>query len=137
MPRLKKLVEQLGLQDRVILTGELGDARPAYAACDVVVLPSGQPEPFGGVVIEAMCMAKPVIATAVGGSPDQVIDGETGFLVPPADAQALASKILFLYNNPATREEMGQHGFERARNHFGIRQMVDKVESIYSELLAE
>jgi glycosyltransferase involved in cell wall biosynthesis len=70
----------------VVLTGELADPKPAYAAMDVFVLPSAQPEPFGGVVLEAMAMRRPVVATAIGGSVDQVVDGETGFLVPPGDA---------------------------------------------------
>ncbi len=83
--RLRELVEQLGVQDRIIFTGELADPRPAYAGMDVLALTSAQPEPFGNVVIEAMGMGLPVIATNIGGSVDQVLDGVTGFLVPPAD----------------------------------------------------
>jgi glycosyltransferase involved in cell wall biosynthesis len=134
LPRLKVLIDELKLRDRVIFTGELADAGPAYSICDIVVLPSAQPEPFGGVVIEAMCAGKPVVATAVGGSLDQIVDGETGFLVPPADPEALAGKILMLIKAPELRKRMGEAGMQRARSHFNVRQMVEKLEAIYSEV---
>jgi glycosyltransferase involved in cell wall biosynthesis len=134
LPRLRALIDELNLRDRVIFTGELTDARPAYAVCDILVLPSAQPEPFGGVVIEAMGMGKPVIATAIGGSLDQIVDGKTGFLVPPADPNALADKILTLAKNPELMKRMGQAGMERARTHFDVRQMVEKLEAIYSAI---
>jgi glycosyltransferase involved in cell wall biosynthesis len=135
LPRLRALVDELKLKEHVVFTGELVDTRPACAACDVVVLPSAQPEPFGGVVIEAMCMGKPVVATAIGGSLDQVVQGETGFLVPPADPKALADKILILIKNAALRKRMGGAGINRARTHFDTHQMVSKLEAIYSEVL--
>ena len=69
---------------------------PAYAAMNVFVLPSAQPEPFGGVVMEAMCMGLPVVATNIGGSVEQVAEGETGYLVSPGDAGALADKLELL-----------------------------------------
>jgi glycosyltransferase involved in cell wall biosynthesis len=133
--RLRSLVEESDLRDRVVFTGELPDARPAYAASDVVVLPSAQPEPFAGVVMEAMCMGKPIIATAVGGSLDQVVDGQTGYLVPPADPDALAEKILILLEDPALRKRMGEAGAERVRMHFNLQQMVEKLEAIYLKIL--
>jgi glycosyltransferase involved in cell wall biosynthesis len=134
LPRLRALIDELNLRDRVILTGELADARPAYAVCDIFVLPSAQPEPFGGVVIEAMGMGKPVVATAIGGSLDQIVDGETGFLVPPGNPTALADKILTLAENPELMKRMGEAGMERARTHFDVRQMVEKLEAIYSAI---
>jgi len=136
LPRLRALIDQLNLGDRVIFTGELADARPAYAVCDIFVLPSAQPEPFGGVVIEAMCMGKPVIATAIGGSLDQIVDGKTGFLVPPARPDLLADKILMLVKDPELRRRMGQAGMERARTHFDVCQMVERLESVYSTIPA-
>jgi glycosyltransferase involved in cell wall biosynthesis len=135
--RLLALVEELGLQDRFVFTGELPDARPAYAGADVVVLPSGQAEPFAGVVLEAMAMGKPVIATAVGGSPDQVVDGKTGYLVPPADSAALADKIRVLLERPELGKRMGEAGRERIRTELGIRRTLDKLENIYTEVLTE
>ena len=136
LPRLRALIDQLNLGDRVIFTGELVDVRPAYAVCDIFVLPSAQPEPFGGVVIEAMCMGKPVIATAIGGSLDQIVDGKTGFLVPPARPDLLADKILMLAKDPELRLRMGQAGMERARTRFDVCQMVERLEAVYSTIRA-
>jgi glycosyltransferase involved in cell wall biosynthesis len=136
LDQLQTLIAKLDLTNNVILTGEIDDARSAYAACDVLVLPSGQAEPFGGVVVEAMFMKKPVIATNVGGSAEQVIDGETGFLVPPRDAEALAARLLLLHDNPVLRRAMGEAGRRRAEDQFTLEQMMTKLKVIYLELLA-
>jgi glycosyltransferase involved in cell wall biosynthesis len=135
LEQLHDLVDKLTLKDRVIFTGELPDARPAYAASDVLALPSAQPEPFAGVVMEAMAMGKPVIATAIGGSLDQVTDGQTGYLVPPADPSALAEKIRVLVEDPNLRRRMGEAGAERVRTHFGVDRMVQVLQGIYSEVV--
>jgi glycosyltransferase involved in cell wall biosynthesis len=134
LPRLRSLVKQVEMSDRVVFTGEIADARPAYAALDVFVLTSAQPEPFGGVVMEAMCMSKPVIATALGGSLDQVVEGETGFLIPPADPDALAEKILILLKDQTLRMRMGAAARKRIETHFTLSQMIKKIETIYLEL---
>ena len=134
LPRLRSLVEQVGMSDHVVFTGEIPDARPAYAALDVFVLPSAQAEPFGGVVMEAMGMGKPVIASAVGGSLDQVVEGETGFLVPPANAEAIATKIRTLLEDPKLRIQMGQAGKSRIETRFSLQQMTERIEQIYSDL---
>jgi glycosyltransferase involved in cell wall biosynthesis len=134
LPRLRSLVEQVGMSDRVVFTGEIADARPAYAALDVFVLTSAQPEPFGGVVMEAMSMSKPVIATALGGSLDQVVESETGFLIPPADPDALAEKILILLKDQALRMRMGAAARKRIETHFTLSQMIKKIEALYLEL---
>lgn len=133
---LRALVEELNLQDRVILTGEFPDSSVVYAGADVLVLPSAQPEPFAGVVMEAMVMEKPVIATAVGGSLDQVVDGETGYLIPPGDPVMLAEKIRLLMADPEMRSRMGKAGAIRVRDVFNLRQMVEKMEGVYREVLA-
>ncbi len=86
--------------------------------------------------MEAMAMAKPVVATAVGGSLDQVVDGETGYLVPPADPSALAERILTLLQVPDLRRRMGEAGRERIRTHFDFACMVEQLAKIYGEVLA-
>jgi len=133
---LKERVQALGIEDRVTFTGELSDPRSAYAAFDVFVLPSGQPEPFGGVVMEAMAMGLPVVATAIGGSVDQVAEGETGFLVPPADPLAMADRIERLLRDPDLRGRMSQAGPRRIRECFSLDRMVSRLESLYTELTA-
>lgn len=129
---LKDLVEHLELHDSVVFTGELDDPRSAYAAMDLLVLPSAQPEPFGGVIMEAMAMKLPVIATAIGGPLEVVVDGVTGFLVAPGDAEALAEKIEFLYRERGTAAQMGHQGYLRLCEKFDLRRMVAEVEQVYT-----
>ena len=130
-----ELVEELGVQDQIIFTGELADPRPAYAGMDVLTLTSAQPEPFGNVVMEAMGMGLPVIATNIGGSLDQVLDGVTGFLVPPADPAALAAAIQKLMSNSELRRRMGEAAASRVQERFSITEMTAKIEAIIGEAL--
>ena len=132
LEQMKTLSSELGLEDKVLFTGELADPRPAYAAMDIFVLPSAQPEPFGGVVMEAMCYGLPVVGTAIGGTTEQIADGETGFLVPPADPQALASALTKMRSDPALRRRMGAAGRERVISRFSLDRMVGKIEEIYT-----
>ena len=123
-----RIATELGVEENVVFTGELPDARGAYAAMDALALTSAQPEPFGNVVMEAMGMAVPVIATNIGGSLDQVLDGVTGFLIPPADPKALAEAVEKLMINPELRQRMGAAGAERLRRNFSLEAMVRKIE---------
>lgn len=132
---LRQMVRDGGLESDVIFTGELADPRPAYSAMDVFVLPSAQPEPFGGVVMEAMSMALPVVATAIGGSVEQVAEGVSGFLVPPADAEALAAKLEILIRDAALRQRLGAAGRERVRERFSLKEMVAKLARHYEDCL--
>ena len=133
---LQDIVREHGLLDDVVFTGELKDTRPAYAAMSIFVLPSAQPEPFGGVVMEAMCMSLPVIATNIGGSVEQVADGESGFLVPPNDPVALAAKLELLLRDEALRKSFGEAGRRRIAERFTLNGMVEKIVGVYDECLA-
>jgi glycosyltransferase involved in cell wall biosynthesis len=135
LTRLRQLIQDLRVADDVIFTGELEDVKPAYGAMDVFVLPSAQPEPFGGVVLEAMAMRRPVIATAIGGSLDQVEDGKTGFLIPPGNSQALADRLATLLLDADLRREMGEAGYDRLAACFSIPQMVARIENVYRTAL--
>jgi glycosyltransferase involved in cell wall biosynthesis len=102
------------------------------AAADVVVLPSvfeGMPN----VVLEAMAMGCPVIATAVGGSKELVRHGETGLLVPPADPAALANALLELATSPERRSGMRARSREIAKACHGIEHMIHSIEQLYVE----
>lgn len=132
---LRELVAARALSAQVTLVGELPDVRWAYPALDVLVLPSAQPEPFGGVVMEAMAMGVPVIATAVGGSVEQVAEGQTGLLVPPADPAALAAAIARLMDDPSLRRRMADAGPARIREHFDLGQMVSRLVAVYERVL--
>jgi glycosyltransferase involved in cell wall biosynthesis len=135
LKRLQNLIKELDVGEQVFFTGELSDTRPAYAAMDALVLTSAQPEPFGNVVVEAMGMGLPVIATNMGGSLDQVVDGVTGLLVAPGDPVALADAIEKLMHDPELRTRMGAAAANRVREHFSITKMVCKIEAIIDEAL--
>jgi len=80
-----------------------------------------------------MAMGVPVIATRIGGSVDQVAEGETGFLVAPGDPAALAEKLRVLMDHPELRERMGRAGPPRVERHFRLEDMVRKLEILYAE----
>ncbi|MEO8285773.1 MAG: glycosyltransferase family 4 protein [Chloroflexota bacterium] len=98
--------------------------------------PSVWPDPCPTVVMEAMAVGKPVIASRIGGLPDLVNDSETGFLVPPADPAALAAAMKRLLDDPSLREHMGQAGKLKVRQFFAST-VVERIESEYRALLAE
>jgi glycosyltransferase involved in cell wall biosynthesis len=87
------------------------------------------------VVLEAMACGKPVVATAVDGTPEVVADGETGLLVPPRDPERLAEAILKLAGNPRLRTAMGLEARRRAVAFHGVDRQVDAFHALYQELL--
>jgi glycosyltransferase involved in cell wall biosynthesis len=128
--------EALGLLENVIFTGTRRDIPEILALLNVFVLPSLW-EGLPIALLEAMAAGLPVVATAVGGTPEVVIDGVTGFLVPPRDPEALADAILRLLRDPDLRQRMGEAGRARVTEHFSVEQMVRKTEALYEQLLAE
>jgi glycosyltransferase involved in cell wall biosynthesis len=107
---VRRRVAELGLAERVIMTGFRRDVPEVMAALDVLVLPSVKSEATSQVIPQALAVGTPVIGTTVGGIPDIVRDGETGRLVPPADASALARGILDLLADPAAARAMARRG---------------------------
>lgn len=134
LEQLQKLVKTLKLENDVVFTGEMSDPKEAYPAFDIFVLPSAQPEPFGGVVMEAMCMGIPVIATAIGGSLDQVAPNETGLLVPPANPEKLANALLTLARDDGLRNKMALSGPKRIKTLFSMEKMVQELETLYKTI---
>lgn len=133
---LESRAQTLGLSSVVTFTGIRDDVPDILAALDIFVLPSRW-EGLPLVVLEAMAAGLPVVATAVGGTPEVVVDGVTGLLVPPRDPAALAQAITRLLRNPDLRRKMGRAGRERVTEHFSVEQMVRKTESLYEQLLVE
>lgn len=111
------------------------DVMAAWAHCAVGVVPSIWPEPFGQVAVEAMAAHKPVVASAVGGLPDVIVDGETGLLVPPGDPAALRLALRELLLDPARRARMGEAGHKRAHL-FTVGVVADRIEQFYGEVLS-
>ncbi len=134
--RLETLSNQLGLMKQVHLVGYQSNVSKWLAAMDIFALTSDW-EGMSNALLEAMAAGLPVVATAVGGTPEVVVDGVTGFLVPPRDPQALADAILRLLRDPELRQRMGEAGRARVAAHFSIEQMVHKTEALYEQLLAE
>jgi len=130
---LLERIEKAGLEKAITFTGFQSGVLAYIAAMDVFVLPSLL-EGFGIVLLEAMIMERPVVATAVGGIPEIVEDQATGFLVPPGNSRALTEKILTFLRDPALRKRLGQAGRKRVLEHFSIDCMVSQLQKLYGEL---
>jgi glycosyltransferase involved in cell wall biosynthesis len=107
---VQRRVAELGLEAHVIMTGFRRDVPEVMAALDVLVLPSVKSEAMSQVIPQALAVGTPVIGTTVGGTPELVRDGETGRIVPPADAAALAAAIADLLAAPARARELARRG---------------------------
>jgi glycosyltransferase involved in cell wall biosynthesis len=130
---LEALADELGVRDAVCFVGYQGRVRPYLDLMDVLVHPAAS-EAFGLVLVEAMFARLPVVATAVGGIPKVVEDQKTGLLVPPGDPAKVADRLLFLWRNPAVREQMGAAGAIRARATFSESRYVEEVAALYESL---
>jgi glycosyltransferase involved in cell wall biosynthesis len=131
---LAREARALGLGSQVHFAGWRDDVPDVLAVADVFVLPSVN-EGFGRVVVEAMAMARPVVATAVGGVPELVRDGETGMLAPASDPRALADAVRSLLDEPARAARLGAAGRARAESRFSLTAHVDAIERVYAEVL--
>ncbi len=131
---LQHRISALQLNSAVRLLGFRRDMPPLLAAADICVL-TADAEACGRVLFEAMAMAKPVVATASGGTPEIVVDGVTGLLVAPRNAGVLAEALLALLKDPARRQAFGVAGRERAVKQFSIHAHVSKTMEIYTEAL--
>ena len=135
---LRALSDERGVRNMVHLVGDCADMPAAYGWSDVVIAPSTRPEAFGRVVVEAGAMGKPVIAANHGGACETVIEGETGYLVEPGDAAALADRIEKLWRmSPEERLILGENGMARASSVYSAAAMCDATLRVYSNLLAE
>lgn len=132
---LEALVAAKGLDDSVRFLGRRDDVAAILSSVDCVVHPSLQ-EGFSNAILEAMAMGKPVVATDVGGNREAVVDGETGYLVPPADPDAMAGAILRILADPERLAEFGAAGRQRVEQHFSIARMIRAYEVVYEDLLA-
>jgi glycosyltransferase involved in cell wall biosynthesis len=125
-----------GLAGRVSFEPFSEDVAPLLSQATVVVSPSILPESFGLVLLEAMASGRAVIASDHGGPRELVVEGETGFLVPPGDAAALAAALDRVLSDPALARRLGETGRVRAREHFAIDETVRRFEEVYEELTA-
>ena len=136
LEKIKEQISRLQLEEKVIFTGYRSDVWNAFNAIDVLALPSNV-EPAGRVVIEAMAMEKPVVATNAGGPPEVVVDGVTGFLVPLEQPLAFASRILTLAQDRELAHNMGKKGRERVEKLFTKEIAGQQLEMLFDQLLKE
>jgi len=133
--RLRQMAETPPLQGRVVMTGFRADMPCWLAAMDVVVQTSVALESFGMALAEAQALGRPVVASRVGGMPEVVTEGETGLLVPPQDAPALAAALARLLGNQELRETLGRNGAEAARRRFAPGVFRSQVAARYDALM--
>jgi glycosyltransferase involved in cell wall biosynthesis len=134
-PRIDALARELGLAERVRFAGYQTELAGWYAAFDALLLTSAN-EGTPVAAIEALAARRPVVATDVGGVPAVVEEGETGFLAPAGDTQALAAALARLAADAELRERMGRLGARRMSELFGIGRMVDDIDALYRRALA-
>ena len=134
-PKLEKLAGESPARDRILLLGKLTleQLKHCYSRCDIFVMPSRQ-EGFGLVFLEAMALGKPVIGACVGGIPEIVKNGVTGFLVVPDDPRMLALRLTQLLQNQALRKEMGEAGRKRVEENYSFEGYRAKLRGILNEI---
>jgi glycosyltransferase involved in cell wall biosynthesis len=134
--RLEEEVARTDLVGRVKFLGWIDDIGSVLFHWDVFVLPSLE-EGFPVAALDAMGAGLPVVATAVGGVPELIQDGESGWLVPPRDVEALTARLSLLLGNSELRQSVGAAGWARVRDHFNASQMAKAFSRLYDELLGE
>jgi glycosyltransferase involved in cell wall biosynthesis len=133
---LRAVAAKLGVRGRLTFLGGEVRAEELLRNLDVFVLPSPR-EAVGISILQAMASSKPVVAAGAGALFEVVRDGETGFLVPPGDAKALAGKVTQLLADEQRRVEMGRAGRELVEKEFSLSRMVEGTQSVYERAAAE
>jgi glycosyltransferase involved in cell wall biosynthesis len=131
---LEDQAHRLGLNGGVRFLGAVPHAARLLPRFDVFVL-SSVLEGMSNALLEAMAAGRPVVATRVGGNPELVVDGQTGLLVPPRDAQALADAVIALLRDRQLARRMGEAGRRRVGAEFTLAAMVERMERLYGDLL--
>ena len=131
---LKALGERLKVKDNVIFAGFRSDIKEILSAIDILVIPSLS-EGFPMITLEAMAMAKPIVATSIDGITEQITDGIDGILVPPKDSSALAKAVIRILNDKKLARTMGLSARKKAEQKFSVKKMVAETEKVYLSLL--
>jgi glycosyltransferase involved in cell wall biosynthesis len=131
---LEQRAHDLGIARSCLFLGYQDEVAPWYAICDVVVLTSAS-EGTPVTIIEALAAGRPVVSTRVGGVPDVVEEGETGFLVRRGDTHAMAERLELLARDPERARAMGEAGRARVLERYAVSRLVDDVDGLYRRLL--
>ncbi len=135
MSTLKARVEELGIEKKFTFTGFRSDSEALMKNFDVFCLPSIS-EGLSSAILVAMASRLPIVATQVGGIPELVLDGETGVLVPPDDADQLAVGLCKVLESPQLRKKMGCAGRQRIEETFTLERKLNETEKLYLSMLA-
>ena len=133
--RVTKEIQAKGLDKNVIITGYRQDIADLINSLDILVHSSIEPEPFGRVLIEGMCLGKAVIATDIGGPREIIENSVSGILVPPSDLGALSDKIGYLLDHADFRQEIGNEALKRIKEKFGLKKFSTEINLLYDEII--
>ena len=130
---LMALTERLSIKEYFVFTGFRNDIKKILSAIDILVVPSLL-EGFPMIILEGMAMAKPIIATRIDGIKEQILDGESGILIPPRDPDAIVEAILRLSADKELSQNLGLEGRRRVENEFTVEKMISETERVYQSL---
>ncbi|MCY3747965.1 MAG: glycosyltransferase family 4 protein [Chloroflexi bacterium] len=136
-PKLRRLADELGVGERLLLPGWMEPAalRDAYAAATVTLAPSTYPDPFNLTLIESMAAGRPAIASTLGAGPEIVQDGAWGYTVDPTDPLALADRLDLIVGDPEHAQALGSAARQRAASAFSLQRQVEQTLTRYDALL--
>ena len=132
--RLRALIDSLGLHETIALLGDTQDPASAFAALDIAVVPPVDPEPFGCVVIEAMAAGTPVVGSDSAGISEQIVDGISGLVFTPGDAEALARELDRLFVDRGLRERLAEAGLRRVRDTFSLESTCRAMADLFTHV---
>jgi glycosyltransferase involved in cell wall biosynthesis len=130
---LEALAAKLKVEEYIIFAGFRSDIRDILSAIDVLVVPSLL-EGFPMITLEGMAMAKPIIATRIDGIKEQIVDGESGILIPPKDPDAINQAIFRLSTDKELAQDLGLEARRRVENEFTVKRMISETEKVYHSL---
>ncbi|MFC4387642.1 N-acetyl-alpha-D-glucosaminyl L-malate synthase BshA [Gracilibacillus marinus] len=134
--KTQELVQELGLQEKVLFLGKQKNIPELLSIADIKLLLS-EKESFGLVLLEAMACGVVCIGTNVGGIPEVIVDGETGYIEELGDIQAIAHRVIQLFNNDTVRQTMSQASIDRVKQHFSSDEIRRQYEDVYYSVLGE
>jgi glycosyltransferase involved in cell wall biosynthesis len=132
---IRSRIEQLGLSGRIRMLGFREDLLNVFRSFDLFAIPSVEGDTIPQVLMQALAIGLPVVSTTVGSIPDVVIDGETGFVVPPRDGPALAERTARLLDDADLRSRMGRQGRSMVERDYSLEHMLDRMEGVYHRLI--
>ncbi|HJR77582.1 MAG TPA: glycosyltransferase family 4 protein [Nitrospiraceae bacterium] len=133
-PVIRAQVARLGLNREVLLLGFREDLLNVFRSLDIFAIPTIEGDTIPQVLMQALAVCLPVVSTTTGSIPDVLRDQESGFIVPPRNADALAARIADLLNDPALRVRMGKQGRATVVESYSIDRMVDELERVYERI---